>query len=289
MPTAEKMSAEYVAENEASLLEEMLSVKDRFCTPESSGCEILTEDGLAVLRLCPGMTLEAWGILAERHGLNDWMTVPLKKGDLPHLRHVQAVLDKLSYETEHDPLTGLSNRRAFERLLDQEIERSKRGKTPVSLAILDLDDFKVINDTWGHLKGDEVLIDIADLLSRNSRRYDLVARIGGEEFAIIISGVGLFKAEQMLNRFLDQVREMKFTSPDGREKFNISCSVGLTTYKGLAELEMNNFIEHADKALYKAKEAGKDCICTTDPVDLQTVTKQTLVHANEKKFLFTGK
>lgn len=124
------MSAEYIAENEASLLEELLSVRDRFCKG-SNAC--LTEEcpeGLAVLRICPGMTLNAWEILAERHGLNDWLTVPLDQNAAPHLNHVQSVLEELSYKTEHDPLTGLSNRRVFERMLDQEMERSRRNKTP---------------------------------------------------------------------------------------------------------------------------------------------------------------
>lgn len=281
------MNAEYVAENEASLLEEMLSVKEFFCKSENSECN--TCEALAVFKLCPGMTLEAWEIIAQQHSLNDWMTVPLNRQTLPHLRHLQTVLNKLSYETEHDPLTGLSNRRVFEKILDQEIERSKRGKTPVSLAILDLDDFKLINDTWGHLKGDEVLIDLADLLSQHSRRYDLVSRIGGEEFAIIISGIGLFKAEQLLNRFIEQVRKLEFSTSDGKKKFNISCSIGISAYKGLTDVKPHELIDAADKALYDAKKSGKDCIKTVDPLDLQKIATQTLVNANEKKFLFTGK
>jgi diguanylate cyclase (GGDEF)-like protein len=283
------MNAEYIAENESCLLEEMLSIRDLFCTSDQIGNGLVQQKAMGILRLCPGMTLEAWEILAQQHGLNDWITVPVDKDALPHLRHVQSVLGKLSYETEHDPLTGLSNRRVFERILDQEIERSQRGKTSVSLAILDLDNFKAVNDTYGHLKGDEVLIDLGDLISRNSRRYDLVSRIGGEEFAVIISGVGIFKAEQMLDRLLAQIRELEFSTPDGTGKFGISCSAGVTSYKGLIEIKPHELIDEADKALYEAKNSGKDCVKTSDPVDLQAVTKQTLVHANEKKFLFTGK
>lgn len=283
------MSAEYLAENEASLLEELLSIKERFCKSENSQSFQLKVNNLAVLKLCPGMTLDAWKILAQQHSLNDWITFPVDGDALPHLKHLQIVLDKLSYETEHDPLTGLSNRRVFERILDQEIERARRGKNSLSLAILDLDSFKVVNDSWGHLKGDEVLMDVADVISHNSRRYDLASRIGGEEFAIIISGVGIFKAEQMLSRLLEQIRKLEFTTPDGKKKFGITCSVGLSCYKGLADIQPHELVDEADKALYEAKKAGKDCIKTTDPVDFQTVKKHTLVHASEKKFLFTGK
>ncbi|WP_421901591.1 GGDEF domain-containing protein [Maridesulfovibrio sp.] len=282
------MSAEYIAENEASLLEELLSVRDRFCNEKGVCHAHECPEGLAVLRLCPGMTLEAWEILAERHGLNDWMTVPLDRDMAPHLIHVQSVLQELSYKTEHDPLTGLSNRRVFERTLDQEIERTRRSKTPLTLAILDLDNFKKINDTWGHLKGDEVLIDFADLLSQNSRRYDLVARIGGEEFAIILSGVGLVKAKQLLERLLDKIRGLTFTKPGSNETFSVTCSAGISCFKGMVDVEMHELIGKADKALYDAKKAGKDQVCSADILDFETVTKETLVHANEKKFLFTG-
>lgn len=282
------MNAEYIAENEASLLEELLSVRDRFCNEKGVCHPQECPEGLAVMRLCPGMTLEAWEILAERHGLNDWMTIPLDKDMAPHLNHVQSVLQELSYKTEHDPLTGLSNRRVFERILDQEIERTRRSKTPLTLAILDLDNFKKINDTWGHLKGDEVLIDFADLLSRNSRRYDLVARIGGEEFAIILSGVGMVKAKQLLERLLAQVRGMTFAKPGSDETFSVTCSAGMSCFKGMVDVEMHELINKADKALYDAKKSGKDQVCSADILDFESVTKETLVHANEKKFLFTG-
>lgn len=282
------MSAEYIAENEANLLDELLSVRDKFCNEKRVCHSCECPEGLAVLRLCPGMTLPAWEILAERHGLNDWMTVPFDRDIAPHLNHIQSVLQELSYKTEHDPLTGLSNRRVFERTLDQEIERTRRSKTPLTLAILDLDNFKQVNDTWGHLKGDEVLIDFADLLSRNSRRYDLVARIGGEEFAIILSGVGLVKAKQLLERLLEGVRELTFNKPGSNETFSITCSAGISCYKGMVDVQMHELISKADKALYEAKKSGKDQLCSADILDFEAVTKETLVHANEKKFLFTG-
>lgn len=288
MHTAEKMSTEYIIENESSLLDELLSVRDRFCT-ETNVCHAQKcPEGLAVMRLCPGMTLEAWEILAERHGLNDWMTVPLDRDMAPHLNHLQSVLQELSYKTDHDPLTGLSNRRVFERTLDQEIERSRRNKTPMSLAILDLDDFKAINDTWGHIKGDEVLIDFADMISRSSRRYDLVARIGGEEFAVIFSGVGQVKAQQLLQRLLENTKKMSFSTPKNKDKFSVTCSAGVVSYKGIVDIQIHELIDKADKALYQAKKSGKDQVCTADILDYESVSRETLVHANEKKFLFTG-
>ena len=282
------MNAEYIAENESKLLNELLSVRDLFCAETDACADDYSEQGLAVLRICPGMTLKAWEILAERHGLNDWLTVAINKNMAPHLSHVQGVLQELSYKTEHDPLTGLSNRRVFERTLDQEIDRSYRNKTPMSLAILDLDNFKVINDTYGHLKGDEVLIDFAEMLSHSARRYDLVARIGGEEFAIIFSGVGIFKAQQLLQRLLEKTRELSFSTPDNKDNFSITCSAGIVCYKGIVEPRMHKLIDRADKALYSAKNSGKNQVCTADVIDYESVKKEGIVHANEKKFLFTG-
>lgn len=282
------MNAEYIAENESKLLDELLSIRGRFCNEKNVCFGKNNPDGLALLRLCPGMTLNAWKIIAETHDLNDWITIPLEENSIPHLKHVQSVLQTLSYKTEHDPLTGIANRRAFEKTLDQEIERSSRDKTPVSLAILDLDNFKAINDTYGHLKGDEVLIDLADMISSNSRRYDLIARIGGEEFALILSGAGQRKAEQLVERLLENIRELTFKKPNSSETFSVTCSVGLATYKGLMNLKIHEFIEKADKALYEAKKTGKDRICTADILDFESVTRETLVHADEKKFLFTG-
>ena len=250
------MSAEYIAENEANLLDELLSVRDHFCLKNDSCRNAGTQDSLAVLRLCPGMTLEAWEILAERHGLNDWLTVDLDKDMAPHLNHIQSVLQELSYKTEHDPLTGLSNRRVFERMLDQEIERSRRNKTPLSLAILDLDNFKAINDTYGHLKGDEVLIDFGELLSRGSRRYDLVARIGGEEFVIVMNDTTLIEANNLAEKIRCDVQQHEI-SIDQQSPVNCTISIGVSCNNDEDSL-LTHLLSKADKALYNAKNRGRN-------------------------------
>ncbi len=242
-----------------------------------------------VFRLCQGVTSEDWKEISTRHDFRQWLTLPIDGDAFPHLKHFQLTLEKLAYQTDHDPLTGLANRRAFDRILDIEMERSRRAKTPLSLAIFDLDDFKNINDTYGHSKGDEVLAKFAEMLQASTRRYDLAARFGGEEFILIMAGSGLVKAQRMLQRFLKEFKNIEFKASDGINSFSVTCSVGLTCYKGSVDLTDKELLELADGALYEAKESGKDQVKVSKLPFVDNVSNDTLVHANEKQFLFGGK
>lgn len=242
-----------------------------------------------VFRLFQGVTPDKWNEISARHDLRQWLSLPIDGDAFPHLKQFQHTLERLAYQTDHDPLTGLANRRAFDRVLDMEMERSKRASTPLSLAIFDLDDFKRINDTYGHPKGDEVLVQFADKLKESTRRYDLAARFGGEEFALIMAGTGLVKAQRMLGRFLKDFKEVKFDDPEGQETFSVTCSVGLTCFKGSADITDKELIELADGALYEAKSSGKDQVKVSKLPFVDNVPNDTLVHANEKQFLFGGK
>jgi len=246
-------------------------------------------DAVWVFRLFHGVTPEEWESLAARHDFRQWLTLPINGNAFPHLRQIQQTLEKLAYQTDHDALTGLANRRAFDRILDIEIERSKRTRTPLSLAILDLDNFKHVNDTYGHPKGDEVLERFAEQLQASTRRYDLAARFGGEEFALIMAGSGVVKAQRLLDRLLGEFRAMEFTTPEGDATFSVTCSVGLTCYKGGAPITGDALVKLADDALYKAKAAGKDRVKVSKLSFVDNVPNDTLVQANEKQFLFGGK
>lgn len=246
-------------------------------------------DAVWVFRQFQGVTPVEWEALAERHDLTQWLTLPLDGDAFPHLKQFQETLEKLAYQTEHDALTGLANRRAFDRIIDIEVERSRRAKTPLSLAIFDLDNFKSINDTYGHPKGDEVLATFAKTLRKSTRRYDLAARYGGEEFALIMAGSGIVKAQRLLKRLLQDFREIQFEKTDGDGTFNVTCSVGLTCYKGVVDFEVAEIIALADGALYEAKTSGKDQVKVSKLPFVDNVPNDTLVHANEKQFLFGGK
>nr|WP_321514268.1 GGDEF domain-containing protein [uncultured Pseudodesulfovibrio sp.] len=242
-----------------------------------------------IFRQLEGITQNEWDDLSAKHDLRQWLTIPVDGEAFPQLERLQKILEKLSYQTDHDALTGLANRRAFDRILDIEIERSKRAKTPLSLAIFDLDNFKSVNDTYGHPKGDEVLTRFAEHLQASTRRYDLAARFGGEEFALIMAGSGVVKATQLINRLLDEFKKITFYSSDKETSFNVTCSAGLTCFKGTIEMTEKELIKLADEALYEAKSSGKDQVKVSKLPFVDNVPNATLVQANEKQFLFGGK
>ncbi|NJB66735.1 diguanylate cyclase (GGDEF)-like protein [Desulfobaculum xiamenense] len=252
-----------------------------------NGCE---DDAgiLGILRLCPGLSLEQWPELAEEYGLREWLALPMENGEYPFLRQLQRTLEDLAYQTEHDPLTSLFNRRAFERSLDQELERARRSGSSLSVAMLDLDNFKQVNDTYGHACGDETLVSLARIMLTQTRRYDVAARLGGEEFAIILPGTGLIKARAMVERLLAALRDTDIVCPDSGRTLSVTCSAGLVTYKGMADSTPPDLLSLADKALYQAKAEGKDRVVTAPLQDVATPSRATLVESNEKKFLFTG-
>ncbi len=245
-----------------------------------------TSDTIWVFRMLNGVSPEEWDTLSSKHDLTQWLSLPINGDAYPHLKQFQETLERLAYQTEHDALTGLANRRAFDRTLDIEIERSKRAKTPLSLAIFDLDNFKSINDTYGHPKGDEVLATFAKKLRESTRPYDLAARYGGEEFAIIMAGSGVVKAQRLLKRLLKEFKQIEFDAPDGKSTFSVTCSVGLTCYKGTIDIQSSELLELADGALYEAKNAGKDQVKVSKLPFVDNVPNDTLVHADEKQFLF---
>ncbi|MFB6345326.1 MAG: diguanylate cyclase [bacterium] len=155
-----------------------------------------------------------------------------------------------------DPLTGLPNRRALLSEIDEAVNRSKRDSRKVSLGILDLDYFKDVNDTYGHQVGDQVLEKIARILRNETRHVDTAGRYGGEEFGLLLPDTGLDKAESILRRLLETLRNKEFEA-DG-ETFGITASVGITNFNEGDSRE--DLIQRADSALYDAKSNGRDRI-----------------------------
>ena len=275
-----------LSEHENELLSELSSMRALL---QDHACDYADHETiLGVLRLCPGLSLERWPALSEEYGLRDWLALPMEGGDYPVLEQIQETLRELAHQTQHDPLTGLANRRAFEHALEQESERAKRTQDSLSLAMFDLDDFKSINDTHGHPMGDEVLARFASTLLAEIRRYDMAARLGGEEFAVLLPGAGLIKAKVMVERMLESVRALEFPLPNGGGVLRVTCSAGLACYKGYAEGPAPDMVAMADKALYEAKAEGKDRLVAAPLADTRKPSRASLVESNEKKFLFTG-
>ncbi|ATW24766.1 GGDEF domain-containing protein [Candidatus Formimonas warabiya] len=159
---------------------------------------------------------------------------------------VGKLMKKLYQHTNSDPLTGLRNRRYFDQKLADEIERYKRTKRPLSLAILDLDNFKKINDTYGHLEGDRVLIELSNILKTHTRAMDTVARWGGEEFAIILPETNIEGAKICAERIRNLVENCTSC-------YKITVCIGIASCAG-DNMDVDRLIALTDQALYKAKE-----------------------------------
>ncbi|TCS98111.1 diguanylate cyclase [Tepidimonas ignava] len=174
----------------------------------------------------------------------------------PTAHDVQAVLDALCELSEHDALTGLPNRRAFEARAAQELDRASRaGETPL-LLMVDLDHFKRINDEHGHPAGDAVLRAAADTLRSTVRPMDTVARLGGEEFVVLLPNVTPARAQALAER-LRAALQRTVTVPDGRS-VAVSASVGGAFAPPWVRTTLAHWLERADRQLYEAKRAGRN-------------------------------
>lgn len=245
-------------------------------------------EGLVIMRLCSGLDLTQWEAMARRLDLRDWLAMPLSSNPLPFLTRIQDTLRELMFLSEHDPLTTLINRGAFERILDAELVRAARAGQTLTLVLFDCDDFKAINDSYGHPCGDRVLESIGALLAREKRVYDHAARVGGEEFALILPGLGLVRAQLVVERILAATRTLTVLCDGVDTPLHLTLSAGLVCTKGKKPVSRQTLYAQADAALYQAKSAGKDRFVTAPILDLTGPPEVSLVRADEKRFLFTG-
>lgn len=158
---------------------------------------------------------------------------------------IGALIKSLHQGANKDPLTGLQNRRCFYDRIDYEIEKMKRTKLPLSLAFIDIDNFKIINDTYGHLEGDKVLVELAQIFKTQGRSGDTIVRWGGEEFAMILPETDKMGALALAER----VRRLVESS---NCNYRITICIGITTV--YHERDVEKIMSIADRALYKAKE-----------------------------------
>ena len=165
--------------------------------------------------------------------------------------------ETISRQAVTDELTGLVNVRRFQEQLDQEIDRSDRFGTPLSLVMIDIDNFKSVNDTYGHQQGDLVLIEVARTLRRLSRDVDVPARYGGEEMSVVLPQTDLVGAEQQAERMRAALEAMEIKRLDGQGLLPITASFGVASYPTQAR-EKESLIAAADAALYRAKRGGKN-------------------------------
>jgi len=162
---------------------------------------------------------------------------------------------KLSYQATHDDLTGLINRAEFENRLAMKVEDAKLNDTDHALCFLDLDQFKVINDTCGHIAGDELLRQLGKLLNGVTRKSDTLARLGGDEFAILVSDCHQHQAEMIANEVRELIEQFKFIWDS--QVFTIGVSIGLTSINRHTN-NRTEALKQADTACYAAKNSGRN-------------------------------
>lgn len=200
-------------------------------------------------------------------GADDYLVKPIETKELLarlrnglKMRQLQIELEEKNRELERltvtDPLTGLPNRRAFDKGLERELRRAHRFEDPFALAILDVDRFKAINDTYGHEVGDDVLRQIARRLQETCPAGDEVARIGGEEFGLILPRTGVAEALGVAERMREAVSRKAF--PTSEESLRVTLSVGAACAGGEIGYDEHELFKSADEALYRSKTEGRN-------------------------------
>ncbi len=157
-----------------------------------------------------------------------------------------------------DGLTKLYNKRYFLEILEKEFERAKRFKNALCLIVLDIDHFKSVNDTYGHLQGDSVLREIGGILVQSARKIDIIARYGGEEFVIIAPNTNMDDIHIIAERIRQATEDHDFEAE--KEPIKLTVSLGVSTLREGTN-DMLELIKKADDALYKAKSEGRNKVC----------------------------
>src|SRR5258706_15459848 len=200
-------------------------------------------------------------------GINDYILKPIDPQEL--LARVRTQIRRRRYQNRlrvnyeqsvalasTDPLTGVHNRRYLDTHLDQLLQRARANNKPLSVAFCDIDHFKKLNDSYGHASGDQVLIEFTRRLIRNLRSLDLVARIGGEEFVVVMPDTPPERARRIGERLRQKIEVEAFTV-SGAEPIAVTISVGVTTSRASDEHGLE-LIKRADEAMYQAKHAGRN-------------------------------
>jgi diguanylate cyclase (GGDEF)-like protein len=177
--------------------------------------------------------------------------------DVTEERKIQ---EKLKILATTDPLSGLYNRAEFMNLAQREFTWAKRNNKELSLLLMDLDNFKIINDTFGHAAGDEMIREMGSIIITSFRKTDIAGRIGGEEFAVVLKNASLEEAKKKAEQFRETVAKRKVIY--GKHEISFTVSIGVATIRGNTDNinDIEDTLKMADDALYKAKAKGRNCV-----------------------------
>lgn len=212
------------------------------------------------------------------------LSCPLGDSQCQYLRDLQnlrAEVALLKEQVRTDALTGLYNFRFFSDALPLEMERSRRSLQPLSLIVLDIDHFKVFNDTWGHELGNQVLKLIANLISLAIRKLDYACRFGGEEFVILLPNTDLRQARNVAERLREAIQSTPLNH--NGSTLPVTASLGVDEFRAHHSDTPEGFVERVDAWLYEAKREGRNCVkCAS----IEPLPVQSTVTPGEKDALF---
>lgn len=218
---------------------------------------VTIESGHTYEDVLAGVSEELLNITISNEATMFHMTDAMEREKILAVKLEEANLN-LKKMASKDPLTGLFNRQFLNKLLERQWMISKQYNFPLSVIMADIDNFKTINDTYGHQTGDMVLKKIAKVLSKNLRKNDYLARYGGEEFIFVLPQTDLIDAYNTAERVIAEVRK-EFIPLDNHEKLSVTLSCGISTaLPGKKPEKIQALIHRADTALYEAKSSGKD-------------------------------
>jgi diguanylate cyclase (GGDEF)-like protein len=176
---------------------------------------------------------------------------------------VGRLFKRLRHQAQYDALTGLLNRRAMDLALEQQWHMQRRHGHGLTLAVLDIDHFKRINDTYGHAIGDQALVMLARTLANRVRSHDIVARMGGEEFLLVMPSTDADGGHQVVERLREVVETLRLATPDGRE-VRFTMSAGLACVEP-EDRDLAEVMNRADAGVYRAKHAGRNRVVVERP------------------------
>lgn len=210
-----------------------VNVKRHSLLIRKDGQEFVIEDSVAPLRNRKGQTAGAVLVFHD-------------------ITQTRRMAQQLSWQTSHDALTGLINRREFERLLGQFLENAKAQDKHHAVLYMDIDQFKLVNDTCGHLAGDELLLQIVSMLHPKIRENDVLARLGGDEFGVLLEGCRIDRALRIADKIRTAIQGYRFNWQD--KVFELSISLGVVAVT--ADSDLASALSHAEAACYAAKDKG---------------------------------
>lgn len=248
--------------------EQMIGYPDSELLPPEIANKLIEFDSLVLSTGCKQSREES---VPDRNGdIRHFLSVkiPLKNqfdedflvGISTEITEIVELRHKLELQVKTDPLTGIFNRRHFYEIASIEFKRARRNKSELSVMTFDIDFFKRINDTYGHHAGDMVLCEIAQQVKKSTRSLDLFARIGGEEFAVLMPETSLIHGIDVATRICQSIAQISITGEwDGAIKTSIS--IGIDSLKN-SDTNFSEIFLRADQALYQAKRTGRNRVCT---------------------------